>query len=107
MNKEDFEEKFKDKGGLEILKEFMENSFTLDFIGDHFGVTKERVAQWIKEIFGEKYDPRETRKEYRITAMVEFGKTVPEEKFKEAYYYTDKYYHDLALSELYVRGIYK
>lgn len=107
MTTQDFEKEYGDKGGIKILEEFVDNGFTTKFIGDHFGVTKERVGQWIEEIFGEKYDPRQMRKEYRIEKMIEFAMENSEDKFREAYYYTDKYYHDLALAECYLRGIYK
>lgn len=107
MTIQDFDKEYNNKGGTGILEEFMENNFTTIFIGEHFGVSAERVKQWTKELFGINYDPRLGRKQYRIEKMIDFAKTVPEQKFREAYYYTDKYYHDLALAECYVRGIYK
>lgn len=107
MDINNFEEMYGNKGGVKILKEFMDNGFTTNFIGEHFGVSAERVKQWCVEMFGKRYDPRQQRREYRIERMLEYAKTVSEEEFRNAYIYTDKYYHDLALSEAYVRGIYK
>lgn len=107
MTIQEFEEEYKDKGGIAILREFMDNNFTTKFIGEHFDVSAERVKQWAKELFNKNYDPRMLRKEYRIEKMIEFAKENGEDKFREAYYYTDKYYHDLALAECIVRGILK
>ena len=66
MNKELFNEKFHDKGGLGQLIIMKENLCTLKKIAEHFGVTRERVRQWMVDLFGDKYDPRYSRRQKKI-----------------------------------------
>ena len=63
MSKESFEIKYKDKGGLIKLREMMNDNETLSDIGRHFGVTRDRVRQWVHEYFQIKYDPRYARRQ--------------------------------------------
>jgi hypothetical protein len=107
MNKIEFEEKYRKLGGFEVLKEFMANDYTLEFIGNHFGVTKQAVKLWCVDLFGENYDPRQHRKEKILESMIEFAKKHTEKEFNEAYYYVSKYYYDLALMECRFRKIYE
>lgn len=70
MNKELFEQKYKNLGGLPKLQEMMKNLETLDGIGKYFGVSKERVRQWSFEMFGEKYGAQKDRRAKRLVEVI-------------------------------------
>ena len=71
MNIEEFNKRYGDKGGIGALSEMRSNLETLEKIRLHFGVSRERIRQWMKEIFGEKYDPRKPRRERRINHIID------------------------------------
>lgn len=102
-----FDDKYKKRGGFSVLDWMKGEGFSTEFIGDHFGITRERVRQLIKDIYNIEYDPRIERKEKIINSMLKFAKKHSLEEFRDAYYYTGKYYYDIALVEAYMRGIYK
>lgn len=62
MTRDTFEKMYSEKGGLIQLRLMMDSLYTLKRIAEHFGVSRERVRQWTKEMFGVKYDPREARR---------------------------------------------
>jgi len=107
MTIDEFDKEYWKSGGFKTLDYFRREQFTLDYIGKHFGVTVEAVRFWFKDFFNSETDIRIKRKEVVINKMLEFAEKYGLEKFKEAYYYTAKYYYDIALSEAYVRGIFK
>lgn len=65
MTKEQFDREYRSKGGIKQLYKMFDNLETLAFISLHFGVSRQRVAQWSLEIFGKAYDPRAKRREKR------------------------------------------
>ena len=107
MTKKKFNELHKHQGGFKKLKRMMDNLESLEFIGNHFGMTKTGVQFWCNNLWGQNYDPREERKRLKIEAIIEFAEKYPEELFKETFRKESKYYYHIALSECYARGIYK
>lgn len=102
-----FHEKYKLRGGFNVLDWMKEERFSTEYIGDHFGITRERVRQIIHDIYGIDYNPKIERKERIINSMLKFAMKHSPEEFREAYYYAGKHYYDIAIAEAYVRGIYK
>lgn len=102
-----FNEKYKDKGGIGKLNEFRALLFTHAYIGEHFGVDKQRAKQWIQELYGENYDPRETRREAIIKSMIDFAKNNSEEMFDEAFCMSNEEYALQAKTEARQRGLFE
>lgn len=73
------------KQGMIMLTQMRSMAYQQDAIANHFGVTKERVRQWMLEFFGSEYDPRIDRKDRMISNMEDFAKIHTEEEFREAY----------------------
>jgi len=69
MNIEEFNEKYKEQGGIKQLSSMRENLDTLKKISECFGVSGERARQWMIEFFEEKYDPRYKRRKKAIEAI--------------------------------------
>ena len=61
MTIERFDQIYGDRGGTQKLFSMKVNLATLKEISLQFGVSRERVRQWIKELYGEEYDPRMKR----------------------------------------------
>ncbi len=106
MTIEQFNQLYGHKGGFKLLNEFREEMMTLKYIGSHFGVDRQRVSQWMRELYGVNYDPRETRREKILHSMIGFAKKHSLEEFRDAYYYISKNYYDLALQECYNQDIF-
>lgn len=90
-----FNETYGDKGGMVILNEMRALKMKQDVIANHFGVTKERVRQWLLEFFGKKYDPRYDRRNSIIQSMIDFSEHRTKEEFEEAFKGTE--YYQMAL----------
>lgn len=103
----EFDQKYNSKGGFKLLNEFKEERMTLKYISDHFGVSRFAVQEWMLELYGTSYDPRQERKEKILQSMLDFAKKHTLEEFKDAYYYISKHYYNKALTECYVQGIFK
>ena len=67
-----FNAKYKEMGGYMQLNEMVNNAEPLSVIAIYFGVTKERVRQWIHELLGGETNLRAIRKERKIQNIVEF-----------------------------------
>lgn len=91
MNVTQFEEKYKEKGGVNRLTEMRALMFTQKYIAKHFDVSIERVRQWMIEFFGSVYDPRPDRRTIIIQNMVDFRKNNPQEEFDLAFKKTQYY----------------
>lgn len=106
MTSEEFNEKYKDKGGIAKLNELRALMFTHKYIGDHFGVSKERAKQWIVHLFGESYDPRVIRRERIIDSMIDFANLHSESELIEAFCFANNEWVLQAIAEAHQRGIY-
>mgnify|MGYP000907637425 CR=1 FL=1 len=104
---EEFNKNYKDSGGLMKLIEMRALLYSQEYIATHFGVTKERVRQWMWLFFGEKYDPRVQRKNIVIKAMVDFARTHPIKDFYAAFRGKERSYYQAALQECYKKKIYR
>lgn len=74
MNIDRFNEKYIDKGGVAKLAEMRAEMRPQGYIARHFGVSRERVKQWIKDMFGTDHDMRKARREKTIREMIEFAR---------------------------------
>lgn len=93
MNIKDFNRKYELYGGIKQLIK-MRNSFVPQkTIAIHFGVSQERVRQWMLEIFGSAYDPRPDRRKIAIRKMVKYyynnDKHLFDRKFKGSAFYKE------------------
>lgn len=95
MMVKDFNKEYKKKGGMMMLNEMRALKQTQDTIANHFGVTKERVRQWLLEFFGKEYDPRYDRRNAIIESMVDFSEHRTAEEFHEAFKNSE--YYEMAL----------
>lgn len=98
MKIKEFEAKYGKQGGIEKLTQLRALLFSQDFIAEHFGVSKERIRQWMKEFFGSTYDKRKDRKDIMIIGMIDFAKKNTKEDFEEAYKYS--VYYEEALKQI-------
>ncbi len=94
MNIKSFEEKYKEKGGLKKLAELRSLFTPQKTIARHFGVSQERVRQWMLQFFGTSYDPREDRRKVAMESMIEFYHQNSMEEFRSAFRGT-AYYKDV------------
>lgn len=85
MTVKEFNETYGKKQGLLMLTQMRSLSNTQDMIANHFGVSKERVRQWMLEFFGSEYDPRQERRDRMMNSMIDFARNHEIEDFKEAY----------------------
>jgi hypothetical protein len=85
MNTKEFNGKYRNKGGMNMLARMRADLSPQKVISHHFGVSQEAVRKWMLEFFGEKYDPRLQRREISIERMVQFYKDTSMESFKRAY----------------------
>jgi len=104
MNSKKFETKYGDKGGLGRLIQMKNNLSPQKEIAEHFGVTQERVRQWIWEFFGVKYDPRYERRKTVLREMLNYAINHSFEEFCEEH--KDKKYYHSALLEIKKQKIY-
>ena len=81
-----FKDKYKNKGGIKVLSMMRENCETLASIAYHFGVSKERICQWMEELFDEKYDPRKRRREAKIAMIMKLIKKLGIEDVKKMHF---------------------
>lgn len=109
MTIQEFDKKYSKRGGFRALDYMKEQLFTAEFIGAHFGVSKELIQQFIKQMYGTRYDPRPQRTEKIVSSMLENAKKykMTLEDFKEAYYYASKHYFEMALVEGVTRKIFR
>lgn len=106
MTRDEFDVKYKDKGGFARLVDMMNDNLTQRFIARHFGISRSAVALWSEQMLNRSYDPRKTRKEKIIDVMLKFAEKHSFQDFKEAYYHAQAHNFDLAVSEAIARGIY-
>ncbi len=86
MNVVDFNSKYKEKGGMDELSKLRSLLFTRKYIASHFGVTNDRVRQWMIIFFGsDGYDSRPERKEAIMESMVDFARSNNVLDFKLAF----------------------
>ncbi len=100
MTIEKFNELYGEKGGIGKLTEMRDSLSTLVSISVHFGVSRERIRQWMIQLFGEAYDPRKKRRENKIEAIKELIKTHGVERTKQLYSGINKYYLKEALKNI-------
>lgn len=92
MTVKEFNDKYKaDYGGIVQLTEMRALMLPLEQIATYFGVTKERVRQWMEEFFGLPYDPRPLRRREIVSSMVDFARNNTLDEFSRAYSGTDYY----------------
>lgn len=103
MTIKEFNDKFKEKGGIRALAHMMSEFETRKHIAYHFGVTPERVSHWAKEFYGKRYDPRITRKQMRLDFMLVCAPMMTKEQFMEAFYYDANI--DECLAQIEIRKI--
>lgn len=99
MNIKDFDKKYKDKGGSQMLNRMRADLLPQKVISHHFKVSQERVRQWMMEMYKEKYDPRLERKEIALQKMVKFYENTSLYQFKKAFRGTAYYREALKLIE--------
>lgn len=91
MNIDKFEKKYQLYGGIKQLIKMRNSLSSQSEIAKHFRVSKERVRQWMVEMFNSNYDPRQERREKKIKEMVNFYFNNSPEDFKRRYKYTAFY----------------
>lgn len=91
MNVKEFNTVYGRKQGMLMLTQMRSMDATQDSIANHFGVTKERVRQWMLEFFGVEYDPRVGRKERMVNSMIAFAKKNSVDDFREAFVGSEYY----------------
>ena len=92
MTIERFNALYGNKGGIKQLTKMRDDCETLLNISTHFGVSKERVRQWMEEIFNSPYDPRAKRREIRVEAIKKLIQLHGVEKTKQLYSGINKSY---------------
>ena len=85
MTIKEFNKKYNQLGGIKQLSNMKANFDTLKEISEYFGVSKERVRQWMIELFGEKYDTRYDRRDKRIEIVQQLIKKIGIENVKKMY----------------------
>lgn len=93
----EFNQKYNSKGGIKTLTNFRENYDTLLTISKHFKVSKERVRQWMKEMF-KGYDPRTERREAKIKTIIDLIKRLGEKEVRKMGF--NKQYFKIAIKRL-------
>lgn len=104
MNVENFNSKYGEKGGIKKFTELRSLFFSTKYIAEHFGVSKERVKQWMLEFFGSVYDVRDEIDEAIKNGMIEFAKNNNYKEFRRAFRNTP--YYKEVLEELKKKKIY-
>ncbi len=69
MDIKEFDKKYAEVGGIKELSEMRALLMPQASIAKRFGVSKERVRQWMLEFFGRKYDPRPARKKVKERSL--------------------------------------
>lgn len=100
MTIEEFNDKYNEQGGIKILSDMRSALSTQKAISLHFGVSVERVRQWMIEFFGEIYDPREERKLMRVKSIENSIRKNGIEKTKLLYPEINRVYLKTAISNL-------
>jgi len=101
---EEFNQKYAEQGGMNMLTEMRAHCFRTVYIANHFGVSADTVRVWMNEYFGSAKDPREGRREEIVKAMVEFARVNIKEEFDFAYRGTS--YYQEALLKAKEQGMY-
>ena len=94
MNTKTFEKKYGNKGGISKLTELRSFFLSQKYIANVFGVSQQRVKQWMKIFFGQEYDPREDRRDAIMASMIEFASHNSFPDFRFAYRGT-QYYEEI------------
>jgi len=100
MTIQEFDKKYKKNGGIKQLTLMREKLETLEKISNKFGVCKERVRQWMTDLFDEKYDPRNERRKRKIEVIKKLIQKHGVEKTKALYSGLNKSYLKEAIKEL-------
>ena len=76
MTIDEFEYKYREKGGFKHLYEmrFLKHT-SMRTIGRHFGISRTMVAAYIKDIFGKIDDVRGLRREKRVEMILDYMKS--------------------------------
>ena len=92
MKIEDFDKKYKDKGGIAKLRELSALCYSRSYIARYFGVTNSSVYQWNYMFFESGYIlPRS--EDIVLFSMIEFAKRNPLSEFRFAFK-GGKYYNE-------------
>jgi predicted transcriptional regulator len=94
---EKFDSKYKNKGGFQKLVEMRALSRTEKEIGEHFGVSRQLVGEWIRHLFGKNYDPRSKRKATIIEEMLHFARVHGLAQYTKLFKDSEYYYEVLDL----------
>lgn len=105
MTVKEFELKYRNKGGIAKLTELRSFFYSHTYIATHFGVGRNLIRVWMKELFGTTYDPRPDRAETIISNMVSFARNNNKDDFRRAFRSTT--YYIKALEECVNQGIYE
>ena len=106
MKIEKFNKLYSNEGGITKLTELRALCYTQKYIANHFGVSLTTVNEWMVKFFGERYDPRQDRKEAIIANMLDFARANPREKFNFAFNNMKSEYYKEALGLCIEQGIY-
>ena len=107
MTKEKFDVAYAHKGGVAQIKNLMKQNESIEGIGVYFGVCKNAVRLWCREMFGENYDPRKNRRDKVVNEMIKFAERHTQTDFRQEYIKQSKYYYHMALARCYSQGIYQ
>lgn len=104
---EQFNNKYKEKGGYEKFYKmvYLDND-TQSNISKHFGVRRETVRLWMKNLFGRTFDSRLERRDRKVTYMIEYMKNHSYEEMMEFFKFENKDYIQEALFLANQQGLY-
>lgn len=104
MDVQEFESKYKPKGGLTKLTELRSMHFSNKYIAHHFGVSDNRVRSWMRYFFKDEYNHIQSLRDEVINNMMQFAHNHSKTEFDFAFKHT-KYYKE-ALQRCYNEKIY-
>jgi hypothetical protein len=91
MMVKEFNKEYKRQGGIQMLNEMRALRRPQREIANQFGVSGERVRQWMVEFFGAAYDPRYDRRNAIIESMIDLRKHLGDEEFDRAFRSSEYY----------------
>lgn len=103
---EQFNEKYKDKGGYAKLHEMVSELRTYREIYKYFEVSRLAVRNWTVRFYGKRYDPRPLRRERRIQFVLDFMKNHTLDESIETFKYENGDYFREAVFLAEKEGIY-
>ena len=106
MTVDEFNDKYREAGGMSKLIDMKATLQPVESIAKNYGVTREAVKCWMKELFDCEYDPRIERREAIIKEMVEYAKSHTEENFYEMFKHKSAGYLQEAHNRCKAQGIY-